>query len=54
MALGNAISDAHLRTCLYSNEHIDVLKQRPVLPEVVNTYKGMVGGKDDVIMCAFL
>ena len=42
VALGNAISEAHLRTCLYSSEQIEAMKQQAVSQEVVNTYKGMV------------
>ena len=42
VALGNAISEAHLRTCLYSSEQIEAMKQQAVSQEVLNTYKGMV------------
>nr|KAG5688540.1 hypothetical protein BaRGS_010175 [Batillaria attramentaria] len=41
VTLGNAISEAHLRTCLYSNEQIELLKQQTVTQEVVNAYKAM-------------
>ncbi|XP_025082341.1 probable nuclear hormone receptor HR3 isoform X1 [Pomacea canaliculata] len=41
VTLGNAISEAHLRTCLYTNEQIEALKQQSVAQEVVEAYRSM-------------
>ncbi|KAK7096315.1 hypothetical protein V1264_005620 [Littorina saxatilis] len=41
VALGSAISEAHLRTCLYSSEQIEAMKQQPVPHELVGTFKNM-------------
>ena len=37
-----AVLDAHLRTCLYSAEQIDLLKSNLPSTETINTYKSMV------------
>lgn len=41
VTMGNAISEAHLRTCLYSNEQIELLKQQTVSQDIVNAYQSM-------------
>ena len=43
MNLGKAITEAHLRTCLYSNEQIDLLKHQQLPAETVEMYKNLVG-----------
>ena len=40
--LTKAISDAHLRTCLYTNEQIDRMKGQLAPQEQVEAYKNMV------------
>ena len=42
VALGNAISEAHLRTCLYSSEQIEALKQQTAPHDLVAAYSAMV------------
>ena len=41
--LTKAIADAHLRTCLYTNEQIERMKGQLAPQEQVETYKNMVG-----------
>ncbi|GFN88986.1 nuclear receptor ror-beta [Plakobranchus ocellatus] len=43
--LGKAITEAHLRTCLYSNEQINLYKHQVVPQEDVEAYKNLVRPK---------
>ncbi|XP_076438819.1 putative nuclear hormone receptor HR3 [Babylonia areolata] len=41
VALGSAIAEAHLRTCLYSSDQIEALKQQVVPQDLVAAYTNM-------------
>ncbi|XP_046575851.1 probable nuclear hormone receptor HR3 isoform X2 [Haliotis rubra] len=41
VSFGKAVMEAHMRTCLYNNDQIETLKQRPATAEQVVAYKSM-------------